>query len=82
MADIKHTITIEAPPNGVFDTITSKKGLEGWWTSDVKDKDPNDVYTFGFGNHTILMTMRVEKEIVNELLNGVQVNYLNGLIPG
>jgi uncharacterized protein YndB with AHSA1/START domain len=35
MHDIHHLFTINAPATGVFDAITTPKGLNSWWTVDA-----------------------------------------------
>jgi len=35
MHDIVHELTIAAPPEQVFDAITTVAGLAGWWSDDV-----------------------------------------------
>jgi len=66
MADLKHRVEIKSSAEKVFQAITTKKGLESWWTSDVEIDDVKKEYTFGFGRHSIFIIMKVEKEVPGE----------------
>lgn len=57
MAQISHYIEINSSAESVFRAITTKKGLESWWTSDVQMLEDPKSYIFGFGNHTIFLKM-------------------------
>ena len=36
MVDILHAVTIEAPVGAVYDALTTREGLSGWWTEDTR----------------------------------------------
>ncbi len=40
MASIRHRVGITAPPARVYEALTTKEGLSGWWTREV-DGDPH-----------------------------------------
>jgi uncharacterized protein YndB with AHSA1/START domain len=50
MPDIRHALTIEAPPEAVFDAINSAEGNRAFWT-DQTEYDPTEasVAVFSFG---------------------------------
>jgi len=47
MRQILHSVHIHADPAKVYDTLTTEKGLSGWWTTKVKIA--GDVIHFTFG---------------------------------
>jgi uncharacterized protein YndB with AHSA1/START domain len=50
MPNIRHQLIIEAPPEKIYNAITSQEGLASWWTPDVKAKpEINSVARFPFG---------------------------------
>ncbi|HMB91307.1 MAG TPA: SRPBCC domain-containing protein [Rhodothermales bacterium] len=51
MADILHDFPIFAPPQQVFEAITSPAGLATWWTTEntAGDPVPGTTYELGFG---------------------------------
>lgn len=56
MADIMHRIAIRAPPEKVYDAVSTPTGLAGWWTTNVKgDGRPGSVADFGFADRTTRM---------------------------
>jgi uncharacterized protein YndB with AHSA1/START domain len=36
VTDIRHEINIQAPPQRVYEALTTQKGLQSWWTSDTE----------------------------------------------
>ncbi len=36
MADLFHSIPINASPKDVYDAVATQKGMRGWWTRDTK----------------------------------------------
>ena len=47
---IKHLVTIDCPPNIVYKAITTKKGIQGWWTNDNLMKPKiGSIAEFNFG---------------------------------
>lgn len=60
MPDIRHRITIAAPPARVYDAVATQKGLQSWWTADVQaESRVGSVAEFGFQNHAIVFRMRI-----------------------
>ena len=50
MASIKHFLIIKAPPEKVFEAITTTEGLKGWWTLDANaDEKVGGIAEFIFG---------------------------------
>jgi uncharacterized protein YndB with AHSA1/START domain len=62
MADLHHEIEIEAPPEKVYEAITTTEGLRGWWTSDsVAEATVGSVAEFGFFNRGTVFRMQIDK---------------------
>jgi uncharacterized protein YndB with AHSA1/START domain len=50
MANIKHLVHIDAPANKIYEAITTKTGLQNWWTDKVTgDTGEGDTLHFHFG---------------------------------
>ena len=51
MADILHRVGIGATPSAVYDALTTRDGLAGWWTRDTRGQGGkvDDVLQFRFG---------------------------------
>ena len=50
MKSICHRLVIEAPPEKIYDALTTQKGLSGWWTPETKAKpEVNSISRFAFG---------------------------------
>lgn len=62
MNDIMHWISIDAPPERVFEAVTTAEGLSEWWTADV-EATPHEgsVSVFGFNNRAVVFRMRVDE---------------------
>ncbi len=62
MADMLHEISINAPPEPVYEAIATQEGLRGWWTLDsVAADQPGDVAEFGFDDGAMLLRMRIDE---------------------
>ena len=49
MPDILHRVGIDAPPERVFEALTTPQGLRGWWVTDATgDADAGGTIDFGF----------------------------------
>lgn len=62
MYTIKHVVLIRAPRAQVYSALTTKRGLAGWWTSDVQTTDQtrkDSIIHFKFGGN-FACDMRVE----------------------
>ena len=50
MADIFHYFSIQAPVEKVFESVSTPKGLNSWWSQDSKGKPgPGETYLLCFG---------------------------------
>jgi uncharacterized protein YndB with AHSA1/START domain len=50
MSDIRHRLTIKAPPSDVFAALTTLEGIADWWTVDVAgDPGPDGRFQVSFG---------------------------------
>ena len=62
MPDMRHEIAIEAPPEKIYEAITTQAGLCGWWTSDsVAEPRLGSIAEFGFFKHETVFRMRIDK---------------------
>lgn len=62
MSDILHWIRVEAPPERVFDAISTEDGLASWWTSDVEaEASEGSTAVFGFNDRAVVFRMRVDE---------------------
>lgn len=68
MATIKHRVHFMSSPDKVFQAITTKAGLESWWTSDVEITEDGKGYTFGFNNHSVLIKMRLDQKVNDQFI--------------
>ena len=48
MPDILHRVGIDAPPERVYEALTTSEGLRGWWVAEAKG-DPASGGTIDFG---------------------------------
>jgi uncharacterized protein YndB with AHSA1/START domain len=56
MAEILHKISINAPPDRVYQALSTIDGLANWWTSTTSGESiPGKSITFRFGEHAIVM---------------------------
>ncbi|NQY75038.1 MAG: hypothetical protein HRT90_09785 [Candidatus Margulisbacteria bacterium] len=61
MADIMHTLTIEAKPAEIYEKIATKQGLSSWWTADTLfEPILKSVAEFGFANRAVVFKMRID----------------------
>jgi len=62
MADMLHQIEVQAPPDKVYEALTTQGGLRGWWTADsVAEPRVGSVAEFGFYNRANLFQMRIDE---------------------
>ena len=62
MAEIKHQIPIQAPPEKVYAAIATQAGLRGWWTADTTADDKvGGKAEFGFDRRGMVFRMNIEK---------------------
>jgi uncharacterized protein YndB with AHSA1/START domain len=60
--ELIHRIDIVAPPQKIYRALTTREGIKGWWTTDVKiDTHAGGTAVFGFMNHSVVFEMRIEK---------------------
>ncbi len=58
MADIKHSISIDAPRERVFPLIASGSGFARWWTADVTEDYPTGIIEVAFFNHATVYRLK------------------------
>jgi uncharacterized protein YndB with AHSA1/START domain len=61
MADIMHLVTIAAPPERVYEALTTTEGITKWWTRDADlDATAGGTGTFRFhdGNDVTTVTVK------------------------
>jgi uncharacterized protein YndB with AHSA1/START domain len=62
MADIRHQIAIEAPPEEVYAALATQAGLRSWWTADtIADHKTGGKAEFGFDQHSMVFRMTIER---------------------
>lgn len=62
MQDIMHQIRIHAPPQRVYDAITTADGLQHWWTRDAAiEPNTGAAGTFGFYGRRFVAKVTVEE---------------------
>jgi uncharacterized protein YndB with AHSA1/START domain len=62
MAEMHHQIQIDASPEKVYEAISTRKGLQGWWTGDsVAEPHVGSVAEFGFYDRQVLFRMRIDE---------------------
>jgi uncharacterized protein YndB with AHSA1/START domain len=54
-ADFASTLSFAAPPNAVFDALTSLSGLSSWWTPAHGSGQAGGELTFVFGDDRVVM---------------------------
>lgn len=61
MADIRHQIPIDAPPDKVYAALATEAGLRGWWTADTRaDERVGGTAEFGFEKRLVVYRMTIE----------------------
>jgi uncharacterized protein YndB with AHSA1/START domain len=61
MAELLHSITIEAKPKDVYAAVATQKGMRGWWTADtVMGAKSGAKAEFGFEKRAVVFRMRIE----------------------
>jgi uncharacterized protein YndB with AHSA1/START domain len=58
MPDIRHSITIDAPPERVYPLVTSAKGLSIWWAEDASDDSASGTVSLGFFNRATVYRLK------------------------
>jgi uncharacterized protein YndB with AHSA1/START domain len=60
--DIMHHLTLQVPPERVYDALTTAAGIRNWWTRDTElDPRVGGIGTFSFHNGADFKTVRVEE---------------------
>jgi len=75
MPDILHRIGVRSSPKRTYDALTTREGLESWWTSDVKgDFRVGGVIEFRFGDlgffHMKVLALDPGKQVFWEVVDG------------
>lgn len=64
MSDIRHEINIQAPPQTVYEALTTQEGLQNWWTVDTQAlPEVGSLAVFGFFNRSTVFRMRIDELI-------------------
>jgi len=62
MSEIRHLISIEAPPEKVYAALATQAGLRGWWTADTTSDDKaGGKAEFGFDKRGMVFRMAIAK---------------------
>ena len=62
MHELHHEIQISAPPQTVYEAITTQKGIRSWWTRDsVVQPRVGSVAELGFNNRALILRMRIDE---------------------
>lgn len=62
MSEIRHLISMEAPPEKVYAAVATSAGLVSWWTADSNaDNTVGGNATFGSDNKSVIFRMTIEK---------------------
>ncbi|HUN29152.1 MAG TPA: SRPBCC domain-containing protein, partial [Alphaproteobacteria bacterium] len=62
MADIMHLVKIAAPPERVYEALTTPEGIRGWWTRDADlDAAVGGAGTFRFHGGSDVTTITVKE---------------------
>jgi uncharacterized protein YndB with AHSA1/START domain len=62
MAEIRHLISIEAPPQKVYAALATQAGLRGWWTADTTaDDKQGGKAEFGFDRRGMTFRMSIDR---------------------
>ena len=73
MADIHHFITIQAPPERVFEALTTQKGLQSWWTDDTSAEPRlGSVAEFRFNRGALVFRMKVDGFMPSKRLHSLR----------
>jgi uncharacterized protein YndB with AHSA1/START domain len=77
MADINHLLYIDAPPQKVYQALTTQEGLASWWTDETKARPEIDsIAEFKFGdrfhNKMRITKLEADKLVQWECLLGHQ----------
>jgi len=61
MPDIIHQLDIEAPPEKIYEAVTTQEGLSNWWAVDAEAKpEVGTVAQFGFNDRQTVFKMEIE----------------------
>jgi uncharacterized protein YndB with AHSA1/START domain len=61
MPEIRHLISIEAPPETIYTALATSAGLASWWTADsTADDTVGGKAEFGFDHKSVIFRMKIE----------------------
>jgi uncharacterized protein YndB with AHSA1/START domain len=70
MHDIVHELDIAAPPQQVFDAVTTQAGIGGWWTTDCfVEPTVDSIGEFAFEGRSVVLRMRIDLLEAPELVH-------------
>jgi uncharacterized protein YndB with AHSA1/START domain len=62
MADMLHQVYIDAPPQRVYDAISTGEGPKSWWTADTEaETRVGSIAVFGFFKRTTVFRMEIDE---------------------
>ena len=64
MAEILHQIDCNAAPEKIYLALTTREGLQGWWTADTEaEPEIGTLAVFGFFDRSTVFKMRISELI-------------------
>ena len=75
MPDIRHNITIDCKPEKIYQALTTKRGIQGWWTPDtcIEEKIGSTAeFIFGdrYHNKMKISDLKPDKRVAWHCLQG------------
>src|SRR5690348_7111217 len=59
MPDIRHSITVDAPPDRIRPLITTGPGFTKWWAADVIGDPAKGIFDLGFFNRATVYRLQL-----------------------
>lgn len=60
MAQIRHSITIDSPPDKVYPLVATARGLSKWWAADATERD--GMVVLGFFKRATVYDLKLTKD--------------------
>ena len=75
MFHIRHNVIIKYEPARIYNAVTSKTGIQGWWTNDTKIEPlPDSIAEFVFGdkyhNKMRIRDLITDEQVMWECMEG------------
>jgi uncharacterized protein YndB with AHSA1/START domain len=62
MADLKHIVPINAPPEKVYAAVATQAGMRSWWTADTRmEESVGGKAEFGFEKGQVVFHMTIDR---------------------